>query len=133
MIVRPKAKTINPSNARSSKEVCKRCIGCRSYLHVTIEILLNKYNGKDFTFDSIDVVSAGERDPDADDVSGMSHCKMRQLASDGNEKEFKKGLPRKLKGSASAVYDMVRAGMKLAEELEQEGVLEEAVLSSTAT
>jgi hypothetical protein len=27
--------------------------------------LLDKYNGKDFTFESIDIVSAGERDPDA--------------------------------------------------------------------
>ena len=32
--------------------------------------LLNKYNGKEFNFDSIKVVSAGDRDPDADDVTG---------------------------------------------------------------
>ena len=36
------------------------------------EQLLNKYNQKEYTFDSIEVVSAGARDPDADDVSGMS-------------------------------------------------------------
>ena len=34
--------------------------------------LLNKYNGKDYEFDSISVVSAGERDPDATGVEGMS-------------------------------------------------------------
>ena len=32
------------------------------------DTLLNKYNGKDFTFDNIDVVSAGDRDPDAEGV-----------------------------------------------------------------
>jgi nicotinic acid mononucleotide adenylyltransferase len=32
------------------------------------QTLLEKYNGKDFTFKSIKVVSAGERDPDADNA-----------------------------------------------------------------
>ena len=91
--------------------------------------LLNKYNGKDYTFDSIKVVSAGERDPDADDVSGMSASKMRALASSGDEKQFAKGLPRKLQRDASKIYNMVRQGMKLAEELEAEGLLDEAVLT----
>ena len=52
--------------------------------------LLNKYNGKDYTFDSIKVVSAGQRDPDADGASGMSATKLRQLAMKGEEKEFAK-------------------------------------------
>ena len=43
--------------------------------------LLQKYNGKDFTFDKIEVIKAGDRDPDADDVTGMSASKMRKLAS----------------------------------------------------
>jgi len=129
MIVRSKAKTIIQVMQELQKKYANVVLVVGSDRVQQFETLLNKYNGKDFTFDSIDVVSAGERDPDADDVSGMSASKMRQLASDGNEKEFKKGLPRKLRGSASAVYDMVRTGMKLAEELEQEGVLEEAVLS----
>ena len=41
------------------------------------ERLLNQYNGKEFNFDTIQVISAGERDPDSDDVSGMSASKMR--------------------------------------------------------
>lgn len=93
------------------------------------ETLLNKYNGKDYTFDSIKVVSAGERDPDADDVSGMSASKMRAMAAQDNRDEFKKGLPAKLKRDGDKVFDMVRAGMQLAEELESEGLLDEAVLS----
>lgn len=57
------------------------------------EKLLNTYNGKDFHFDAIQVVSAGERDPDADDAAGMSASKMRALATKGDYKQFKKGLP----------------------------------------
>lgn len=91
----------------------------------TFEDLLNKYNGKDYNFDSIKVVSAGDRDPDADDVTGMSASKMRALAKDGDMESFAKGLPKKLKSSAKDVYDMVRGGMKISEELE----LDEAVLS----
>lgn len=91
----------------------------------TFEDLLNKYNGKDYNFDSIKVVSAGDRDPDADDVTGMSASKMRALAKDGDMESFSKGLPKKLKANAKDVYDMVRGGMKISEELE----LDEAVLS----
>jgi nicotinic acid mononucleotide adenylyltransferase len=59
--------------------------------------LLNQYNGKptkagnvEYTFDSIDVVSAGQRDPDADDVTGVSASKARELANKGQEHEFSK-------------------------------------------
>ena len=91
--------------------------------------LLNKYNGKDYTFDSIEIVSAGDRDPDANDVSGMSASKMRMLAAAGKPDEFKKGLPRKLQRDADRIYNDVRDGMKLAEELEALGLLDEAVLT----
>lgn len=93
------------------------------------QTLLNKYNGKDYKFESIAVVSAGERDPDADDVTGMSASKMRALASTNNFAQFKKGLPKALQGDAQSVFDLVRSGMKLAEELEAEGLLNEAVLT----
>ena len=63
---------------------------------VEFETLLNKYNGKDFTFNSIKVVSAGERDPDAEGVEGMSASKMRAAAASGDEAAFKSGLPKKL-------------------------------------
>lgn len=46
---------------------------------------LNRYNGtKEFSFDSIKVVSAGERDPDAEGTGGLSATKMRQAAIDGD-------------------------------------------------
>lgn len=81
--------------------------------------LLNKYNGKDYNFDSINIVSAGDRDPDSEGVSGMSASKMRAAASQGDFKKFKTGLPRRLQSDAQDVYDMVRGGMKIAEMMEQ--------------
>ena len=82
------------------------------------DTLLNKYNGKDYTFDNIEVVSAGDRDPDADDVSGMSASKMRVAAASGKFDQFKSGLPKKLQRDAQDIYDLVRGGMKIAEAME---------------
>lgn len=58
--------------------------------------LLNDYNGKEYHFDTIEVVSAGERDPDSDTASGMSGTKMREAAVAGDFNKFKKGLPHTL-------------------------------------
>ena len=59
--------------------------------------LLKQYNGKPdkagndlYKFDSIDVVNAGQRDPDAEGVSGASASKARELANKGQEHEFTK-------------------------------------------
>ena len=46
------------------------------------ENLLKKYNGVKarhgfYKFEEINILSAGERDPDADDVTGMSASKMK--------------------------------------------------------
>ena len=88
------------------------------------DTLLNKYNGKDYTFDSIEVVSAGDRDPDAEGVEGMSASKMRAAAVSGKFDLFKTGLPRKLQRDAQDIYDLVRGGMKIAEAMElDEGVM----------
>lgn len=89
------------------------------------ETLLNKYNNKEFTFNTISVVSAGERDPDAEGVEGMSASKMREAAQKGEVSKFKSGLPKNLQQHADDIYDMVRAGMKLSEQIE----LDEYVLS----
>ena len=130
-------KIVAKSNARTIIEVMKELQN--NYGKVVLVVgsdrvnefktLLNKYNGKDYTFDSIEIVSAGDRDPDANDVSGMSASKMRMLAAAGKPDEFKKGLPRKLQRDADKIYNAVRDGMKLAEELEALGLLDEAVLT----
>jgi nicotinic acid mononucleotide adenylyltransferase len=76
--------------------------------------LLTKYNGKDFHFDTIQVVSAGERDPDADDAAGMSATKMRALAVKGDYKQFKTGLPSSIRDiDGRRLMNDIRQGMGL--------------------
>tara|TARA_R110000822_G_scaffold13329_6_gene47456 strand:+ start:31451 stop:33643 length:2193 start_codon:yes stop_codon:yes gene_type:complete len=70
-------------------------------------VLLNKYNGKDYTFDSIEVISAGQRDADGEGAAGMSGTKMREFAAAGDVKKFASGLPKALKSSAQEIMDKV--------------------------
>lgn len=78
--------------------------------------LLHKYNGKDYHFKSIKVVSAGHRDPDAQGVEGMSGTKMRAAASSGDKKSFHSGLMSGLTDShRNEIYDKVRQRMGLHE------------------
>ena len=97
------------------------------------ETLLNKYNGKDYTLKEIEIQSAGKRaDPDSDSAkdlsaANMSASVMRKLASEGDLAGFSKGLPQKLKSDAQDIYDMVRGGMKIAEMMEEDDALSEAM------
>jgi len=91
------------------------------------EELLNKYNGKDFTFKSIKVISAGERDPDADGAEGMSASKMRQAAADNDIESFKQGVPEpKL---ADEMFAAVRQGMGVEDAVPAESLEEEVKTS----
>lgn len=82
--------------------------------------LLDTYNGKEYNYKSIKVVSAGERDPDADDVSGMSASKMRQAAADNDFDLFKTGVPSTMSQSfAKQMFDDVRFGMNIKEGYEE--------------
>jgi len=60
------------------------------------EKLATKYNGELYDFDEINVISAGERDPDAEGVEGMSASKLRKAAADGDFETFKTGVPKAL-------------------------------------
>ena len=74
--------------------------------------ILEKYNGDVFHFDTVEVVSAGERDPDADSASGMSGTKMRLAAVDSDYKKFKTGLPRSLTDlDGRRLMNEIRQGM----------------------
>jgi len=78
--------------------------------------LLDKYNGPggEFNFKKIDVVSAGERDPDAEGVSGMSASKMRAHAITNKFSEFKKGIPAHVHPEhAKELFNDVRKGMDI--------------------
>ena len=86
---------------------------------------LAKYNGKDYNFDKIEVVSAGERDPDAEGVAGMSASKLRAIAKEGDYDTFAKGMPSKLRDAdKKKVYNTIRSVM------EDYGNIDESALSA---
>jgi shikimate kinase len=81
--------------------------------------LLLKYNGTKarhgfYEFDNISFESAGERDPDSDDVSGMSASKMRAAAVSGDFQAFADGLPKSF-GDKLSVFNLLRKRMGLKE------------------
>ena len=78
------------------------------------ENLATKYNGELYNFDNIRVISAGVRDADAEGVEGMSASKMRKAVMDDDYDSFRKGTPKELDdGDTTALFDAVRAGMKV--------------------
>jgi len=84
--------------------------------------LLNRYNDAPdksgnqlFKFDSVKVVSAGERDPDSEGVSGMSASKMRDAAAKGDKDLFLSGVPSSFK-DGEKLYRDVRKYMGIREE-----------------
>jgi len=84
------------------------------------ERLLNEYKGVQskhgyYGFDNVEVVSAGERDPDAEGLEGMSASKMRKAAMDGDLDSFKQGVPDGFK-DAEKLYKDVRKSMGIREE-----------------
>ena len=86
------------------------------------DILLKKYNGSKarhgfYNFEKITVISAGERDPDAEGVSGMSASKMRAAAKANDFTSFGQGLPRAISNSdAKKLFNSIRTGMNIKEE-----------------
>ena len=82
--------------------------------------LAQKYNGSDlYDFEEISVVSAGARDPDADDVSGMSASKLRAHAAEGDFNSFSKGVPNKMNTvQKREMFNAVRKSMNIKESLE---------------
>ena len=83
--------------------------------------LAQKYNGSDlYDFEEIKVVSAGARDPDADDVSGMSASKLRAHAAENDFNAFSKGVPNKMTViQKKEMFNAVRKSMSIKEELWQ--------------
>jgi len=122
---------VTKSNSRTIIQIMKE-LQDAGYTDVTLVVgsdripefkkLLTRYNGKDYTFNSINIQSAGERDPDAEGVEGMSASKMRALAKEGNFTSFKSGLPKSLYPIAKEIYDKLR-------NILEEDELEESVLT----
>jgi len=113
-------KSVVKSNARQPVDILKE-LEKQGYTDVIMIVgsdrlagmgFIKKYNGKEYKFNSIQIMSAGERDPDAEGVEGMSASKMRAAALSGDFEAFKSGLPPKIKSSAKRIYDQLRQIME---------------------
>ena len=85
--------------------------------------ILEEYNGVEgkrhgyYGFDNIEVVSAGERDPDGEGVAGMSASKMRAAAEKSDFDSFKTGIPDSMSDAdKKKMYFDVRKGQGIREE-----------------
>lgn len=129
------------ANVRTVFEIANE-LQKRKYTHVSMvvgsdrvrefENLLNKYNGVKarhgyYKFEEINIVSAGERDPDSDDVSGMSASKMRMFAEKGDFESFAKGVPSRNKKDAESLYKDIRKGMGIIETFLPDYIIEDLI------
>ena len=81
--------------------------------------LSHKYNGELYNYDKLEVVSAGDRDPDSDDVTGMSASKLRLAAAEGDFIKFAKGVPDTMKNMEKMeLFNVLRRSMGVTEETE---------------
>jgi len=80
--------------------------------------LADKYNGKDYDYKSIKVISSGERDPDAEGITGMSASKMREMAKNDDYRNFKKGIVNLSNSDTKSLFDAVKKGMGINESIE---------------
>lgn len=94
----------------------------------------HKDDKKAFYFDSFKVVSAGKRDPDAVDVTGMSASKMRAAVSDDDFESFSQGVPTTNKKLVQKLFDTLkkRMGIKESIELDELDMAQRRKMSRTA-
>ena len=84
-----------------------------------LERSISKYVGEDgFQFDHFEVRSAGQRDPDAEGVEGMSASKMRKAAIAGDYDNFELGVGNKT--VAKQLWKKLRKEMNIKESIEKD-------------
>ena len=122
VMINPKVKTFLDAAVALYNEGFKNVVMVVGEDRVTeFDVLLNKYNGKKmrhgfFNFARIHVVSAGQRDPDAEGEEGASATKQRQHAKAKDFVAFSQGLPKGVSNvDAKAIFNAVRKGMGLKE------------------
>ena len=125
MFPKHKDKIVNDANNKTIFDVLKKA-HTDGYANVRIlggadrvkefEKLTNNYNGKLYQFDKLEIKSAGDRDPDSDDITGMSASKQRKAAAEGDIKTFMKGVPKSLnQKDAEDLFKKIRTAMNVKE------------------
>ena len=85
-------------------------------LNQRLHLYNGEHSGAMYNYKSIKVVSAGQRDPDAEGASGMSGTKLRGHAIAGEKDKFKSGLMSGLSDEhKEKVYHAVRKALKVQE------------------
>lgn len=116
----PKANVVTDGNHKTIIDAMKH-LESKGHTHVTMVAgsdrvnefhkLLNNYNGKDYKFKKVNVVSAGHRDPDSEGSEGMSASKLRGLVAAGKKDEFISHYSDKKLGAD--LHDKVKKGMQM--------------------
>ena len=79
--------------------------------------LANNYNGTLYQFDNVDVISAGDRDPDAEGVEGLSASRLRLAAAENDYRTFRSAMPDSMRPrEIKDLYNTLRMSMGINEE-----------------
>ena len=116
---------INDPNSKTIFDVLKKAYG-DGYSNVNIVVggdrvkefdkLATEYNGKLYNFNSVNTISAGDRDADAEGIEGMSASKMRKAAAENDFETFSKGVPKSLDDkTVKQLFNTVKKQMKIKE------------------
>ena len=117
----PTANIVSSGKIRTAIDAMKH-LEKKGHTHVTMVVgsdrvsefhsLLNKYRTKEFPgIKKVNVVSAGNRDPDAEGAEGMSASRLRDLVRQGKEKEFISHYSDPKLGAH--IHDKVKAGLQM--------------------
>jgi len=117
----PNANVVASGKVRTAIDAMKH-LEAQGHTHVTMVVgsdrvdnfqsLLDKYRTKEYPkIKKVNVVSAGDRDPDAEGAEGMSASKLRELVSAGKKKEFVSHYSDPKLGAH--IHDKVKAGMQM--------------------
>ena len=116
---------VNDPNSKTIFDVLKKAYG-DGYSNVNIVVggdrvkefdkLATEYNGKLYNFNSVNTISAGDRDADAEGIEGMSASKMRKAAAENDFETFSKGVPKSLDDkTVKQLFNTVKKQMKIKE------------------
>ena len=117
----PNANVVSHNKVRTAIDAMKH-LEKQGYSNVTMVVgsdrvaefhgLLSKYRKKEFPgIKKVNVVSAGNRDPDAEGAEGMSASKLRGLVAAGKKKEFVSHYSDPKLGAH--IHDKIKAGMQM--------------------
>ena len=79
--------------------------------------LANNYNGTLYQFNNVEVISAGDRDPDAEGVEGLSASRLRLAAAENDYRTFRSAMPDTMRPrEVKDLYNTLRMSMGINEE-----------------